>query len=110
MSYRIRRAAGFVALACTWLAFDALPALAQLVEPDLDAQPGISQTTELVTSEAELRRAVFGLLGIAAAAGILFFLYWYKTGQQARQRFAREFTGRHVEPTGPSRRWPRRRP
>lgn len=97
MKLRLRKACIVMALALTWLAFDAVPAFAQLVESDVDAQPGITETTQLVTSSTEVRRAVVALLAIAAVAGLVFILYWYKTGQQARQRFARQFAGRHVD-------------
>jgi type II secretory pathway component PulF len=106
MTSGMRKAFTVAATVGAWILFDAVPALAQLVESDVDAQPGVTQTTQLVTSSTEVRRAVVALLGIAAAAGLIFVLYWYKTGQQARQRFARQYAGRHAD-AAPS--LPRRR-
>ena len=95
-SARARRAAVAVGVAVSLVVFDARAAMAQIVESDVDAQPGTTETTQLVTSSTEVRRAVVGLLLIAAAAALVLVLYWYLTGQQARERYAQQFAGRHA--------------
>tara|TARA_A100000164_G_scaffold137406_1_gene122053 strand:- start:784 stop:1254 length:471 start_codon:yes stop_codon:yes gene_type:complete len=70
------------------LMFIATSAYAQITESDIDYEPGSNETIQRITSTFEVRRAVIGLLIIAAVAGILFFFYWYKTGQWARERHA----------------------
>jgi len=74
---------------------DAATAVAQLVQSDVDAQPGDTGTVQLVTSSTEVRRAVVGLLALAFVLGVLGIVYWYKTGQLARERHARAHRGRH---------------
>lgn len=74
------------------------PVAAQLVQNDESSEPAVSQTTQLVTSSTEVRRAVIGLLAVAFLTGLLAIVYWYKTGQLAREQFAREYGGRHAAP------------
>ena len=66
-------------------------AFAQIIESDIGYEPGSNETIKLVTSTFEVKRAVIGLLIIAAIAGVIFFFYWYKTGQWARERHAQEY-------------------
>ena len=66
--------------------FVATSAYAQITESDIEYEPGSNETIQRITSTFEVKRAVIGLLIIAAMAGILFFFYWYKTGQWARER------------------------
>lgn len=94
------RTAAIVAGAAICLLFDASAALAQVVQSEIGGEPGSSETTQLVTSSTEVRRAVLGLLVIAGVVGLLTIVYWYKTGQQARQRFARRYGGRHLAGQG----------
>ena len=68
---------------------------AQIEQSDAESQPSTSETTQLVTSSTEVRRAVVGLIALAGITAILTALYWYKTGQQARERHQRQFGGRH---------------
>ena len=77
------------------IALDAPAAMAQIVQSDLESEPGTSETTQLVTSSTEVRRAVVGLIVVACVTAILTLLYWYKTGQQAKERHAKQFGGRH---------------
>ena len=72
---------------------DAAVARAQLVQSDAEPESGPPDVTQLVTSSTEVRRAVIGLLSLAVVAGLLGILYWYKTGQQARDRHARQYGG-----------------
>lgn len=90
-----RRGAAGVLAAVTYLLLDAPAAMAQVVQSDAQAQPGSSETTQLVTSSTEVRRAVIGLVVIAGVVGLITIFYWFKTGQQARERFARRYGGRH---------------
>ena len=68
---------------------------AQIEQSDAESQPATSETTQLVTSSTEVRRAVVGLIALAGITALLTVLYWYKTGQQARERHQRQFGGRH---------------
>ena len=68
---------------------------AEIGQNDAEIEPSQTETTQLVTSSTEVRRAVFGLIAVAVVTAILTALYWYKTGQQARERHARQFGGRH---------------
>lgn len=68
---------------------------AQIEQSDAETQPATSETTQLVTSSTEVRRAVVGLIALAVITALLTALYWYKTGQQARERHQRQFGGRH---------------
>ena len=68
---------------------------AQIEQSDSETQPATSETTQLVTSSTEVRRAVVGLIALAGITALLTALYWYKTGQQARERHQRQFGGRH---------------
>ncbi|MGI9623855.1 MAG: hypothetical protein ACR2PK_13540, partial [Acidimicrobiales bacterium] len=110
MSRRLLRM--FVALATIVVIFlDARPAMAQVVQSESDIEPSTSQTTQLVTSSTEVRRAVYGLLTIALVTLVATMLYWYKTGQQARKRHARQYGGRHSsDPATSARRGRRRQP
>lgn len=83
---------------------DAAVARAQLVQSDAEPESGPPDVTQLVTSSTEVRRAVIGLLSLAVVAGLLGILYWYKTGQQARDRHARQYGGKHQEPVRPKQR------
>ncbi|HJM28722.1 MAG: hypothetical protein QF596_03685 [Acidimicrobiales bacterium] len=69
---------------------NALSAFAQIIESDIDSEPGTNETIQRITSTFEVKRAVIGLLVIAAIAGVTFFFYWYKTGQWARERHAQQ--------------------
>lgn len=65
-------------------------AFAQITESDKDYVPGVNETTQLITSSFEVRRAVIGLLAIAGLSLLALSFYWYKTGQWARERFLEE--------------------
>lgn len=80
--------------------FDAARAVAQLGQSEVGVDPGEAETLQLVTSSTEVRRAVIGLLALAFVLGVLGIVYWYKTGQLARERFARGYAGRHGAAAG----------
>ncbi len=76
-----------VALGICYLLFDASGALAQITESDKEYVPGTNETSQLITSSFEVRRAVIALVIIAVVAVIGLAYYWRKTGQWARDRF-----------------------
>lgn len=90
-------------LAATAIVTAAVPVAAQVEQSDIGSEQGGLETSQLITSSAEVRRAVIGLLIIAAVALIVFVVYWALTGRAARQRFSREFGGRHAVDTRPRR-------
>ena len=68
---------------------------AQIEQSEAESQPATSETNQLVTSSTEVRRAVVGLIALAGVTALLTALYWYKTGQMAKERHQRQFGGRH---------------
>ena len=64
--------------------------VAQITESDEDYVPGTNETSQLITSSFEVRRAVVALIIIAALAVIGLVVYWRKTGQWSRDRFVEE--------------------
>tara|TARA_B100001029_G_scaffold136206_1_gene115145 strand:- start:172 stop:561 length:390 start_codon:yes stop_codon:yes gene_type:complete len=64
--------------------------LAQIIESDKDYIPGESETSQLITSSFEVRRAVIALIIIAVVALFGLWYYWRRTGQWARARFVDE--------------------
>ncbi len=79
-----------VAFSVVYLLFDANGALAQITESDKEYVPGTNETSQLITSSFEVRRAVIALVAIAVLAVIGLVYYWRKTGQWARDRFVDE--------------------
>tara|TARA_X000001036_G_scaffold148339_1_gene141009 strand:- start:160 stop:564 length:405 start_codon:yes stop_codon:yes gene_type:complete len=63
---------------------------AQITESDKDYIPGENETSQLITSSFEVRRAVIALIVIAVVALFGLWYYWRKTGQWARARFVDE--------------------
>ena len=64
--------------------------LAQITESDKDYIPGENETSQLITSSFEVRRAVIALIVIAVVALLGLWYYWRRTGQWARARFVEE--------------------
>lgn len=93
---RIPRVVLVVGVAVAIIVLDAGAAMAQIVQSETENEPGTSETTQLVTSSTEVRRAVIGLMVLAFLAAIVLMAYWYKTGQEARERFRRRYGGRHA--------------
>ena len=82
-------------------------AFAQITESDNDYVPGTNETSQLITSSFEVRRAVIALSVIAIVAFVGLWYYWRKTGQWARGRFVEE----HGEDALPEKRaWSRNFP
>ena len=65
-------------------------AFAQVSESEIGSETGLSQSISRLTSTFEVKRAVIGLLIIAAISVILFFFYWYKTAQMAKEKYERD--------------------
>ena len=65
-------------------------AFAQVSESEIGSETGLSQSISRLTSTFEVKRAVIGLLIIAAISVILFFFYWYKTAQMAKENYVRD--------------------
>ena len=63
---------------------------AQIIESDKDYIPGENETSQLITSSFEVRRAVIALIVIAVVALFGLWYYWRRTGQWARARFVAE--------------------
>mgnify|MGYP003306293660 CR=1 FL=1 len=59
-------------------------------ESDKDFIPGENETSQLITSSFEVRRAVIALIIIAAVTLLGLWYYWRRTGQWARARFVEE--------------------
>lgn len=102
----IRRTFLGAGVALSMIVLDASAAMAQLVQSEVDTEPAAAETTQLVTSSTEVRRAVVGLIAVAVITAVLGVLYWYKTGQQARERHTSSYGGKHRSDTDSQR--PRR--
>ena len=76
MSRNLRNIITALSLGVLFVITKAVNALAQITESDIDSQPGSNETIQRITSTFEVKRAVIGLLIIAAIAGITFFFYW----------------------------------
>jgi hypothetical protein len=96
-------------LAVTAVLASGAAAGAQVEQSDIGSQEGGLESSQLITSNAEVRRAVIGLLAIAGIAFLVFVVYWALTGRAAKARFAREFGGRHAVDARPRRGRRRRR-
>ncbi len=65
-------------------------AFASVSESDIGSETGLNESISRLTSTFEVKRAVIGLLVIAAISVILFFFYWYKTAQMAKENYVRD--------------------
>ena len=65
-------------------------AFAQVSESDIGSETGLNESISRLTSTFEVKRAVIGLLIIAAISVILFFFYWYKTAQMAKEKYVKD--------------------
>ena len=64
---------------------------AQITESDKDYIPGENETSQLITSSFEVRRAVIALIVIAVVTLAGLWYYWRRTGQWSRTRFVDEY-------------------
>ena len=65
-------------------------AFAQVSESDIGSETGLNESISRLASTFEVKRAVIGLLIIAAISVILFFFYWYKTAQMAKENYVND--------------------
>ena len=65
-------------------------ASAQVNESEIGSETGLNESISRLTSTFEVKRAVIGLLIIAAITVVLFFFYWYKTAQMAKENYVRD--------------------
>ena len=73
-------------------------AFAQVSESDIGSETGLNQSISRLTSTFEVKRAVVGLLVIAAISIIIFFFYWYKTAQLAKENYVRDLQSKVTLP------------
>ncbi len=64
-------------------------AFAQISETDIGSETGLNESISRLTSTFEVKRAVIGLLIIGAISVVLFFFYWYKTAQMAKENYVK---------------------
>ena len=87
---QMKRFANYLFTFCCFSAFLPSSAFAQGSESDIGSETGLNESISRLTSTFEVKRAVIGLLIIAAISIILFFFYWYKTAQMAKENYVRD--------------------
>ena len=73
-------------------------AYAQVSESDIGSESGVNESISRLTSTFEVKRAVIGLLIIAAVSVIVFFFYWYKSAQMAKESYLEAIHSNNVAP------------
>ena len=73
-------------------------AYAQVSESDIGSESGVNESISRLTSTFEVKRAVIGLLVIAAVSIIVFFFYWYKSAQMAKESYLEAIHSNNVAP------------
>ena len=86
----MKRFASYLLIFCCFSVVACSSALAQVNESEIGSETGLNQSISRLTSTFEVKRAVIGLLVIAAISVILFFFYWYKTAQMAKEKYVRD--------------------
>ena len=86
----MKRFASYLFTLCCFSVILCSAASAQVNESEIGSETGLNQSISRLTSTFEVKRAVIGLLVIAAISIIIFFLYWYKTAQLAKQNYVRD--------------------
>mgnify|MGYP001313043988 FL=1 len=87
---QMKRFASYLFTFCCFSVILCSSAFAQISESEIGSETGLSQSISRLTSTFEVKRAVIGLLVIAAISVILFFFYWYKTAQMAKENYVRD--------------------
>ena len=87
---QMKRFANYLFTFCCFSAILPSSAFAQVSESDIGSETGFNESISRLTSTFEVKRAVIGLLIIAAISVILFFFYWYKTAQMAKENYVRD--------------------
>ena len=81
----MKRFASYLFTFCCFSVILCSSVFAQVNESDIGSETGLNQSISRLTSTFEVKRAVIGLLVIAAISIIIFFFYWYKTAQMAKK-------------------------
>jgi hypothetical protein len=87
---QMKRFANYLFTFCCFSIILSSSAFAQVSESDIGSETGLNESISRLTSTFEVKRAVIGLLVIAAISVILFFFYWYKTAQMAKENYVRD--------------------
>ena len=87
---QMKRFANYLFTFCCFSVILPSSAFAQGSESDIGSETGLNESISRLTSTFEVKRAVIGLLIIAAISIILFFFYWYKTAQMAKENYVRD--------------------
>ena len=87
---QMKRFANYLFTFCCFSVIFCSSAFAQVSESDIGSETGLNESISRLTSTFEVKRAVIGLLIIAAISVILFFFYWYTTAQMAKENYVRE--------------------
>ena len=86
----MKRFTNYLFTFCCFTVIISSSAFAQVSESDIGSETGLNESISRLTSTFEVKRAVIGLLIIAAISIILFFFYWYKTAQMAKENYVRD--------------------
>ena len=84
---QMKRFTNYLFTFCCFTVIISSSAFAQVSESDIGSETGLNESISRLTSTFEVKRAVIGLLIIAAISIILFFFYWYKTAQMAKENY-----------------------
>ena len=87
---QMKRFTNYLFTFCCFTVIIPSSAFAQVSESDIGSETGLNESISRLTSTFEVKRAVIGLLIIAAISVILFFFYWYKTAQMAKENYVRD--------------------
>ena len=87
---QMKRFTNYLFTFCCFTVIIPSSAFAQVSESDIGSETGLNESISRLTSTFEVKRAVIGLLIIAAISIILFFFYWYKTAQMAKENYVRD--------------------
>ena len=87
---QMKRFTNYLFTFCCFTVIISSSAFAQVSESDIGSETGLNESISRLSSTFEVKRAVIGLLIIAAISIILFFFYWYKTAQMAKENYVRD--------------------
>ena len=94
----MKRFASYLFTFCCFSVILCSSAFAQVNESEIGSETGLNQSISRLTSTFEVKRAVVGLLVIAAISIIIFFFYWYKTAQLAKENYVRDLQSKVTLP------------
>ena len=84
---KMKRFANYLFTFCSLSVIFCSSAFAQVSESDIGSESGLNESISRLSSTFEVKRAVIGLLLVAAISVIIFFFYWYKTAQMAKENY-----------------------